>query len=578
MTTPSITEGEITAAASPAKQAADQPAPPAEASVPASTLGALLLNAAQRFPERDALVFPDGRLSYAALAEAARRRAQSLTALGVAPGEHVGILMPNCLDYIELLFGIALIGAVAVPVNARYKAEELAYVVENADLVGLATSSLASEYVDFAALLREAFPDLADAQRPHALRIRRAPKLRFITSVSAATPTGFIPWQSFAAAGNQGAALARQEAVAPAAPAIMMYTSGTTANPKGCPLSHGALVRNGAAMNRQRYFLTEEDRFWAPLPMFHMAAILPLLCCFDAGAAMLSMNRVEAGAALEMLERERATVAFPSFPTVTNDLISHPRFPKTDLRRLRRINNVAPTEMLRRFQKAFPQAVQTGAYGLTETCGVISFNHPDEDLETRLTTCGAPFAGVEVKIVDPDSLRTLPPGKRGEIWVKGYSVFAGYHKAPEKNAESLADGWLRTGDLCSLTERNQIRYHGRIKDMLKVGGENVAAVEIESFLATHPAVKMATVIGVPDKRLLEVAAAFIELKPGAAATEADILDYCRGRIASFKAPRHVRFVTAWPMSSTKVQKFKLREWFDGDGGPHSGGASCATPG
>lgn len=548
-------------------------APSVRAPDPPATLGGVLLNAARRFPDRDALVFPEGRLSYAALAEAAAQRAQSLLALGVQPGEHVGILMPNCLEYIELLFGIAGIGAVAVPVNARYKAEELAYVVENADLVGLVTSSLASEYVDLAGLLHEAFPDLAAGQ-PQALRLKRAPKLRFITSVSQATPAGFIPWRRFLAAGQAGersAVRSLQQAVAPSAPAIMMYTSGTTANPKGCPLAHGALARNGAAMNRQRYFLTEEDRFWAPLPMFHMAAILPLLCCFDAGAAMLSMNRVEAGAALRMLERERATVAFPSFPTVTNELISHPRFPHADLSRLRRINNVAPVEMLRRFQDAFPQAVQTGAYGLTEACGVISFNHPQEDLDTRLTTCGAPFADVQVKIVDPDSMRALGPEERGEIWIKGYCVFAGYYKAPEKNAECFVDGWLRTGDLGALTERNQIRYHGRLKDMLKVGGENVAAVEIESFLATHPAVKLAVVVGVPDQRLLEVAAAFIELKPGASASERDIIDYCKGRIASFKAPRHVRFVTDWPMSSTKVQKFRLREWFDGaPAGTHFG--------
>ena len=535
-----------------------------EAAAP-DTLGGLLLGAAERWPERDALVFPDNRQTYAELVERALRRAHSLMAFGIAPGDHVGILMPNCPEYMELLFGAALVGAVAVPVNARYKAEELAYVVENADLVGLVTSSLASEYVDFAALLHSAFPDLADAPEPRALAPQRAPKLRFVTSVSEDTPLGFLPYGEFSAAGANGdraAVLARQQAVPAAQPGIMMYTSGTTANPKGCPLSHGALVRNGAAMNRQRYFLGPEDRFWAPLPMFHMSSILPLLACFDAGAAMLSMNRVEAGAALEMLERERATIAFPAFPTVTNDLISHPRFAKTDLSRLRRINNVAPLEMLRRFQDAFPGAVQTGAYGLTEVCGVISYNHPEEDLESRLTTCGAPFDGVEVKIVDADSLQPLPVGERGEIWVRGYSVFGGYHKSPEKNAESFVDGWFRTGDLCSLDENNRIRYHGRIKDMLKVGGENVAAVEIESFLASHPAVKLAVVIGVPDARLLEVAAAFIELQPGAQATERDILDFCRGRIASFKAPRHVRFVREWPMSSTKVQKFKLREWFD----------------
>ncbi len=535
----------------------------------ATTLCEFLLGAAERFAEQDALVFPDSALTYAALRERAFERARSLAALGVEPGDHVGILMPNCPEYIELLLGAVFAGAVAVPVNARYKAAELAYVVENADLVGLITSDLASEYVDFAGLLGEAFPELADAGNPRALSIEPVPRLRFVTSISAETPPGFLSYSAFRAGAadvSEAAVGARIDGVTGTQAAIMMYTSGTTANPKGCPLGHAALAHNGAAMNRERYFLGPEDRLWAPLPMFHMASILPLLCCFDAGAALLSMNRVEAGAALEMLERERATVAFPAFPTITNALITHPRFPRTDLGRLRRLNNVAPLEMLRRFQDAFPQAVQTGAYGLTETCGVISYNHPDENLESRLTTCGAPFEGVEVRIADPDSGAELPTDERGEIWVRGFTVFEGYYKAPEKNAESFVDGWFRTGDLGSLDDANRIRYHGRIKDMLKVGGENVAALEIESFLATHPAVKLAVVIGVPDERLLEVAAAYIELNPGAEATEAEIIDFCRGRIASFKAPRHVRFVTEWPMSSTKIQKFKLQEWFNAERG------------
>jgi fatty-acyl-CoA synthase len=293
--------------------------------------------------------------------------------------------------------------------------------------------------------------------------------------------------------------------------------------------------------------------------MFHMASILPLLACMDAGATLLSMLRVEAGAALEMLERERATIAFPSFPTVTNDLISHPDFAKRDLSALRRINNVAPPDVLRRFQAAFPQAVQTGAYGLTEACGVIAFNDPDEDLETRLHTCGRPFDGIDVMIVDPQTLEPLPAGERGEIWIRGYAVFAGYHKAPEKNAESFHQGWLRTGDLCSLDSHGQISFHGRLKDMLKVGGENVAALEIESLLATHPAVKLAQVIGVPDQRLLEVPAAFVELHEAASVGAEELIQFCSSRTASFKVPRHIHFVTEWPMSATKVQKHRLRE-------------------
>ena len=529
------------------------------------TLGDLLLRAAQRFPDRDALIFPHTRLTYEQLAGNAFEHARSLIALGIEPGEHVGILMPNCPEFIELLFGIVLAGGVAVTVNARYKSDELAYVVENADLKAIVTSSLASEYVDFAGLLRDALPGLADAPDPRTLALDRAPLLRYATRLGVDTPPGFLPWEDFRAAAADHSRVAvdeRRLAVQPADPGIMMYTSGTTSNPKGCPLAHGKLVRTGVALNRERYFLDAGDRFWAPLPMFHMASILPLVACIDAGCALLSMNRVDAGVALEMMEREGATVAFPAFPTITNELIAHPRFAKTDLSRLRRINNVAPVEMLRQFQRAFPQAVQTGAYGMTELCGIVSCNHPEDDPESRLHTCGKPFVGLEVRVVDPETLEELPPEERGEIWVRGYSVFDGYYKSPEKNAESFHEGWFRTGDLCSVDGEGHIAYHGRLKDMLKVGGENVAAVEIESLLSTHPAVKLVQVIGVPDARLLEVAAAFIELEDGARVTEEEIIGYCRGRIASFKAPRHVRFVDEWPMSSTKVQKFRLREMFD----------------
>ncbi|MFX3658269.1 MAG: class I adenylate-forming enzyme family protein [bacterium] len=527
-----------------------------------TTFGDLLLHAADRVGERPALIFPDRRLSYRQLTDAAYRRARGLIGHGVGPGDHVGILMANCLEYMELLLGCALIGAVAVPMNARYRAAEFTYVIDDADLKLLVTSDLIAEYADFGERLHAALPDLAAAGDVGNLTLAGAPKLRAMVMLGARTPPGFVSEADFESAAGQvdrAQVDALRVRVRLEQPAIMMYTSGTTANPKGCPLTHGALVRNGVNMNRERYFLTETDVFWAPLPMFHMAAILPFLACLDAGAAMSSMTHVEAGAALQMMERDRVTVAFPSFPTVTNDLISHPTFRTTDLSALRRINNVAPVEMLRRFQAAFPQAVQTGAYGLTEASGVISFNHPDESLEERLDACGVPFPGLEVRITDPDTLAEVPTDQRGELWVRGYAVFGGYHKSPEKNAESFHDGWFRTGDLCSVNARGAIRYHGRIKDMLKVGGENVAALEIESWLARHPAVQLAQVIGREDARLQEVPVAFVELAPGARATEAELIEHCREGLASFKVPRAVIFVTEWPMSSTKVQKFKLRE-------------------
>ena len=527
-----------------------------------TTIGDLLLTNVDNNPDHPALIFPDRRHSYAELADLSYVRARSLLALGVCPGDHVGILMANCLEFMEIIMGCALIGAIAVPVNARYKPQELAYVVENADLTVLVTSDSIADHADFGDLLTSALSGLASQQDPHELALSSVPKLTSLIMLGTKTPAGFVSEAEF----NRLATTRSRDDVDDYRvriqlndPAIMMYTSGTTANPKGCPLSHGLLVRNGVNMNRERYFLTNNDVFWAPLPMFHMAAVLPFLACLDAGAAMSSMEHFEPGLALEMLERDKVAVAFPSFPTVTNDLISHPTFASRDLSNLRRINNVAPVEMLRRFQEAFSQAVQTGAYGLTEAGGVIAYNHPGESLEERLNTCGVPFPGIDVKVVDAESLQTVAGGERGELWTRGYNVFEGYYKSLEKNAESFVDGWFRTGDLCSLTEKGAICYHGRIKDMLKVGGENVAAIEIESCLASHPSVTMAQVIGREDDRLQEVPVAFIELKPNAQADEAELIAHCRAELASFKVPRAVYFVTEWPMSSTKVQKFRLQQ-------------------
>jgi len=532
-----------------------------------TTIGDMLLAAADKNPDRLALVFPDCRLTYSELVARAYARAQSLTAYGVTAGDAVGLLMPNCLEYMEVLLGCQLVGALSVPMNARYRASELTYVIENADLKVLMTSDLISEYADFALLLQAALPELASADANKPLSIVAAPKLRHAVMLGASEPTGFVSQGEFERrAGQVGRehidSLRTQVRVEQ--PAIMMYTSGTTANPKGCPLSHALLTRNGANMNRERYFLTPNDVFWAPLPMFHMAAILPFIACLDAGAAFASMTHIEAGEALSMLERERASIAFPAFPTITNDLVNHPSFAATDLTRLRRINNVAPIETLRKFQAAFAPAVQTGAYGLTEAGGVIAFNHPDESLDDRLATCGVPFPGIEVQITNPDNFEPLPVGQQGELWVRGYCVFDGYHKSPEKNAEAFHDGWFRTGDLCSVNSNNAISYLGRIKDMLKVGGENVAAIEIESFLAKHPAVALAQVIGKPDARLEEVPVAFIERVPGIDVTAQELLAHCKGEMASFKIPREVHFVNEWPMSSTKVQKFRLQDLLDTD--------------
>ncbi|MBI1181144.1 MAG: AMP-binding protein [Alphaproteobacteria bacterium] len=534
--------------------------------IEATSLGDLLLRAADRWPDRDALVFPEQRRSFAEMARGAWAVARALVGFGIASGEHVGILMPNGPAFLDLLFGCALAGAVPVPLNGRYRAREMAYVVENADLAILFTTDEVAEHADFAAVLAEAFPDLAEQPDPGRLRLVGAPLLRRIVLRGAARP-GFTGWDTVEAAGAAGAEAEvgrRRAAVKLGDPCLMMYTSGTTADPKGCLLCHESVVRNAFSMNREKYRFAPDDRVWDPLPLFHMAALLPMLTAWSGGAAFLSMGHVEAGAALAMIEGEKATALFPLFPTVMTGLIGHPDFARRDLGHVRRVTNTGPAEMLRRFQAAMPWALHSSAYGMTENGGGMCMASPDDPEEARMTTCGTPLSGMRVRVVDPETGAELPAGQQGELQVNGYSVFAGYYRDPLRTAEVLRGGWFRTGDLCSVDEAGRVACHGRIKDMLKVGGENVAALEIESFLQTHPAVKLAQVVGVPDERLSEVPAAFVELAPGAEATPAELIGFCEGRIARFKVPRHVRFVTEWPMSATKIHKVVLRSAFLAD--------------
>ena len=527
-------------------------------------LGDLPVRGAHHWPDADAIVFPEVRCTYSELADGARAAARGLRALGVGPGDRVGVLMANCMDYVEVMFGIASLGGIAVLINSRFRGSELTYVVQDAGLKILVTSDVVAEHVDHVDRIVEAFPALEQGSTDEPLELAEAPNLHAIVVLGDA-PEGhpLIDRAGFEAGAEtvtEGEVETLRGRVAIRDVGMMMYTSGTTAQPKGCLMTHEMVVRNGMAAGRQRFLLGDQDRFWDPLPMFHMSAILPLVGCLDAGAAYLSMTHFEPGAALGMMESERATHAFPTFPTVTQALLNDPAYPTTDLSTIRLVTNVAPPATLRKLQEQWPSATQITAYGCTEIGGVACFNEPTDTLDQRVETSGRPFRGIEIRIVDPETGETQPPGERGEICARGYSLFEGYHNDPEKTAETIdEDGWFHTGDIGKVDEDGRVSYLGRLKDMLKVGGENVAAAEIESMLNEHPAVSITQVVGLPDERLVEIPAAFVELKPGAEASEEELIAWTDGRIASFKRPRHVRIVTEWPMSATKIQKFRLRQ-------------------
>jgi fatty-acyl-CoA synthase/long-chain acyl-CoA synthetase len=274
------------------------------------------------------------------------------------------------------------------------------------------------------------------------------------------------------------------------------------------------------------------------------------------------MGYFDAGVALKMLEEHKVTATYPSFVTIMQGLIYHEDFPKRDLSSIKLMNSnfaVQPPGVAEPIMKAMPNAIQVGSFGMTEASGTVTTGSPSEPEQQRITRLGRPLPGLELRIIDPESGEDLPVGSRGEVLVRGYSLFEGYYRDAEKTATALdAEGWFHTGDIGSLDAAGTILFHGRFKDMLKVGGENVAAAEIEAHLQKHPAVKLAQVVGIPDAKYAEVPAAFVELQPGVTATDAELIEFCRKDISSFKVPRHIRFVTEWPMSSSKIQKFRLR--------------------
>jgi fatty-acyl-CoA synthase len=528
--------------------------------IEATTLGDLLdRRAASGAP---AVVFPDVRVTYGELAQRSDHFARALRALGVGRGDKVGILLPNCLDFVVALFAAAKLGAIAVPVNGRFRTHELSQIIAHADIAVLVTAAGPAGTVDYPDLIAQVFPELA-AQDPRALRLDGAPCLRQVVDLGSAGAPGLLDRAAFESGAGQVApdeVTAMQERVRVRDVALLMYTSGTTSNPKGCLLTHEALVRHGRNVAINRFWLTAEDRFWDPLPLFHIGGIVPMLGCFAVGATYYHAGHFDATQALDTLERERITVAYPAFETIWLGVLNHPRFPEADLSALRLIQNIAVPERLVQMQKALPGAIEVSSFGSTESSSNLTLTLPDDDHDARMNTLGHPLPGIEIRIADHVTGEACAAGEVGELLFRGYSLFEGYYKEPELTAAAIdPDGWFHSGDLATMDAAGRLIYSGRLKDMLKVGGENVSAVEVESFLAAHPAVDIVNVVGAPDARYDEVPAAFVQLKPGATLAERELIDFCIGRIATYKIPRYVRVVDEWPMSGTKIQKFVLRE-------------------
>ena len=504
--------------------------------------------------ERTGIVLDEQSLTFADLWSGGERRARQMSGLGVVRGDRIGVLLPNCLEYLEIILGAAIIGAITVPMNIRYKSRELAHLIADSGMVALFTRANVPGAGNFAMLLADALPGLLDAA-PSAVRLRlsAAPGLRTIVAVGE-EHASFV--SDFAL--DHDVPL-RGERPGPTDPLLLMYTSGTTATPKGCIVPHQAIVSNAWAIVDQ-FGITQDDVWWCPLPMFHIGGLLFVFVMLAAGATYAGMTHFEPEGALDMLERHPPTIFYPLFPTITLPIVNHPRFAELDNSKMRLMFNLAPPELQRKVQASVPHAPLLGAFGMTETCGTVCYGDPDDPEEARFATCGRPLPEWQIRIVDQMTREVMPAGARGEIAVKGIGLFGGYFNEPQLTARQfLPDGFFLTGDVGSLDEARRLTFHGRFKDQLKVGGENVSALEVESFLATHPSVSLVQVVGVSDVKYGEVPAAFIELRAGATLTEDEIIAFCDNRIARFKTPRYVRFVRDWPMSATKIVKFRLKE-------------------
>ena len=511
----------------------------------ATSQGQLLRRAGRSTGE---IIFPSERVSFAELSERVDAFADQLRRLGLVHGDKVGLFLDPSIDYLVSLFGAQRLGCCVVPISDRFRTAELRYIVTHGELAALVTTA-SGGWHDYVADVRAALPELADGGE---LGLRQV-----LVWHGVDLPEPFTTVKADADV-DRAQLEAIENAIKPTDLAYLMYTSGTSASPKGCMISHEAVLGQAESLAHARYLLTDTDTFWCPLPLFHNGGLATLSACLASGASFVHTGTFEPGQALRMLAENRCTHAIPAFETIWLRVLDHPDYPSMDLSALRVVLNAGTIERLRQLQARTPDVIQVANYGCTEATGHLSMTLLDDPLEIRLNTGGHPLPGMQVRIVDPESGSDLDAEQIGEICFRGPSRFVGYYKDEVATAAAIdAEGWYHSGDRGRVDSEGRVTFLGRLKDMLKVGGENVSASEGEEYLLTHPAVNIAAVVGAPDSYYDEVPAAFVELLPGSDVSEQDLIDYCLGQIATYKVPRYVRIVSEWPMSGTKIQKFKL---------------------
>jgi fatty-acyl-CoA synthase len=511
------------------------------------TIGENLRRTAERFGDREALVVRAQRvrLTYRELLDQARFCARGLLARGVRKGDRVGIWAPNRYEWVVLQYATALTGAILVNVNPAYKTTELEYALRQSG-VSLLVHANAFRQSDFSAMVAQVRPKLPALKETICLE------------------DGWAALMEDSSKSSDAELFEREKSLDPDDAINIQYTSGTTGFPKGATLSHHNILNNGYFTTETLRF-TEKDRLCIPVPFYHcFGMVMGNLGCTTHGACMVIPGEAfDAGLVLEAVSAERCTALY-GVPSMFIAILEHPRFREFDLASLRTgvmAGSPCPVEVMRKVQSTLHMPEVTICYGMTETSPVSTQSAVDDPLEKRVRTVGRVHPHVEVKVIDPETGRSVPRGTPGELCTRGYSVMLGYWEDPQSTAKAIDRArWMHTGDLATMDDEGYLNIVGRIKDMIIRGGENIYPREIEEFLYGHPEVSDVQVIGIPSEKYVEEVMAWVKLKPGAQVTTAGLEAFCKGRIATYKIPRYWKFVDSFPMTVTgKVQKFRMRE-------------------
>lgn len=531
-----------------------------------SIIGRLLEQTAEAHPDREAVVYPDRniRYTYAQFDSLCRQTAKGLMRMGIGKGDHVAIWASNIPEWLAVQFATAKIGAVLVTVNTNYQAHELDYLLKQSDAAALIImdSYRGTSYPD---IVNSLIPELQKA-KPGQLKSERYPFLKTLIYIGNKRLSGMYHWDDteiLAKTVTDAELEERMNSLDKDDVINMQYTSGTTGFPKGVMLTHFNVINNAANI-AECMALSSQDRMCIPVPFFHcFGCVLGVLACVSVGAAMIPVQEFDPVTVLKTVEKEKCT-ALHGVPTMFIAELHHPDFDAYDLSTLRTgimAGSPCPSEVMKAVIERMGMKDITIAYGQTEASPVITQTRANDSFIRRVETTGRALPHTEVKIVKPGTCQEVQRGVQGELCTRGYHVMKGYYKDKEATRKAINhDGWLFTGDLAVMDEDGYCRITGRLKDMLIRGGENIYPREIEEFLYRHPAVLDVQVVGVPDAKFGEEAAAWIKLKDGKSVSPDELKAYCKGKIARHKIPRYVIFTDDYPMTASgKIQKYKLRE-------------------